>query len=651
MYCPNCGQKLKDRAKFCSRCGKKLAINEEIQKDKDISSVDWKSKIFSLPNGEIIVERYEIVSLLGKGSYGLVYQAKDNILNEKIVLKFLKPQFSQDTQVFKRFHREIQMIRKLNHPNIIRIFEIGYVAKMPFFTMEWIKNGDLRSHLKKYAILKLEDAISIMEQLASALKEAHNKGIIHRDLKPENILLDEKLNIKLTDFGLARMTESATLTRTGTLLGSPAYMSPEQVKGQRVDHRADLYALGIIFYEMLVGKQPFIDSNILNVMFKHLNDPIVYPKGFEKKIGKKTIKIIDKLLAKKPRNRYQSIDELLVDLKKAVATLSNKKISIELEESISASYIMTTKALSEAEGELRKLFTLKEQYLNFIASLRTDKLTLISGDSKSFNLKLLELSMEYLKDTLENEKIYIIHSNWHNKNLKKGKLLSYTSNDNNSFQEALQKAFKDDANIILIGLEEGFILPDNFARAITNRIVIVTLPAINIIEALENLFNQGLSRIDASSLIEMILHYHLIEKNCPHCSVHIQISPELKKNLFNTPLEEMINILPALKEYHLIGSLPIDSQERLGILGTILRLSMFSRSRGCSKCTGNGKPYISITQLIPFSETIREMLKTNKSLDEIFKQSYSEGNINLRQAAIVLALAGKISPHTAAEIQ
>ena len=262
------------------------------------------------PNTEF--GKYRILRLLGQGGMADVYEAEETSVGRIVALKVLPAAFARDEERARRFAKEIQASAKLDHPNIVSVFDVGEVDGLHYYTMSVLPGGDLNDRLKN-AALTPADALRITREIASALAYAHDNGFVHRDVKPENILFREDGSAVLTDFGIARATVGGTrMTATGLSIGTPHYMSPEQARGKDVDGRSDLYALGVVFHEMLAGKVPFDAQDSFAVGLMHINNPAPQlPPALAK-----FQPILDRLLAKDPADRYQNGAELIEDLER-----------------------------------------------------------------------------------------------------------------------------------------------------------------------------------------------------------------------------------------------------------------------------------------------------------------------------------------------
>jgi predicted Ser/Thr protein kinase len=259
----------------------------------------------------------ELMKKLGEGGMGAVYLAHHKRLDKNVAVKILPVSFSKEDDRVKRFIREARSTAKLDHPNIIQIFDIqkDKTGGFYFIIMQYIDGDNLDMMVKKQGRLPIPEAVRIIKSAASALGAAHSSGVIHRDIKAENIMVSSHKEIKLMDFGLARIGDSSSsISSAGDIMGTPHYMAPEQAKGEPIDHRADIYALGITFYYALTGKRPFDGATPVTVIMKHLNDEPPDPTLFAPDIPKSLVRILLKMMAKEQKSRYQSAQDLINDL-------------------------------------------------------------------------------------------------------------------------------------------------------------------------------------------------------------------------------------------------------------------------------------------------------------------------------------------------
>lgn len=254
-------------------------------------------------------QRYDILAEAGHGSMGNVYKARDRETGEIVALKLLKPEIASDQAMMDRFKNELLFARKITHKNVCRVHEFNRIAGIAYTSMEFVEGESLRSVLNRFGGLPLRKANDLVLQICSGLKEAHAQGIVHRDLKPENVMIDAQGNVKIMDFGIARSMEAVTRL-TGSMVGTPAYMAPEQVAGKPVDYRTDVYSLGLILYEMFTGTQAFRADNAVAVALKQMREPPVPPHEVDPQIPVSIERAILKCLEKEPGKRFQSIAEL-----------------------------------------------------------------------------------------------------------------------------------------------------------------------------------------------------------------------------------------------------------------------------------------------------------------------------------------------------
>src|SRR5262249_53253572 len=258
---------------------------------------------------------YEILSLLGKGGMGEVYRARDNKLNREVAIKILPAKFSNDEERVARFHREAQSIAALNHPNIAAIYELSEVKATRFLVLELVEGETLAERSSRGA-LPTSEAIHIAKQILEALEAAYEKGIVHRDLKPANVKITPDGKAKVLDFGLAKARQDSLnpgVTNTGVILGTAAYMSPEQAKGFAVDHRSDLFSFGCVFYEMLTGRQAFAGETLPEILASVLEtepDFSLLPP----KLNSRIVELLRRCFAKSPKNRWHTAADLRAEL-------------------------------------------------------------------------------------------------------------------------------------------------------------------------------------------------------------------------------------------------------------------------------------------------------------------------------------------------
>lgn len=310
-HCPNCGTKFTNQEAFCPYDGTPTAADTKDNVDP------WV--------GVVVDSRYRIESRIGEGGMGIVYAATHVLLNKRIAIKVVRADHAKDGEVAERFMQEARAATSIGHPNIIDINDFG---RMPdgsvYFAMEFL-NGSGLDQLMEKGTLPMEEAIHIIEQMGSALGAAHERGIVHRDLKPDNVFLikhrEDTRFVKVLDFGIAKVAGgSSRTTRAGMVFGTPHYMSPEQAAGQSVDHRADIYALGVMMYEMFTGQLPFDAETFMGVLTMHMYEAPPPPSQISPEVAERIGDlegVVLRALSKKPELRYQSMAELCEDMKLA----------------------------------------------------------------------------------------------------------------------------------------------------------------------------------------------------------------------------------------------------------------------------------------------------------------------------------------------
>ncbi len=277
--------------------------------------------------------RYQILEQLGEGGMAIVYKAYDTRLETEVAVKVIRTDNilpSVLDRALKRFEREAKALAKLTHPNIVKVSDYGEYEGKPYLVMPYLPGGTLKLKLGKS--IPWQEAIQLLIPIADALDYAHSQNMIHRDVKPSNILLTQRGQPMLTDFGIAKvldLEETLDLTGTSAAVGTPEYMAPEQATAKAVDHRADIYALGVVLYEMVTGRKPFVADTPLAVLFKHASDPLPRPKQFVPDLPDGVEKVLLKALAKKPEDRYQSMAEMRTAFERVIAGQTKKDVTRE----------------------------------------------------------------------------------------------------------------------------------------------------------------------------------------------------------------------------------------------------------------------------------------------------------------------------------
>jgi serine/threonine protein kinase/Flp pilus assembly protein TadD len=336
MKCPRCQADNSETQRFCGECGALLgssdsrppAASESAERAERSAARAREAftRTLETPTGEpasgtVFAGRYQIIEELGRGGMGSVFRALDRALNEEVALKLIKPEIGSDEKTLDRFSNELKLARRISHRHVGRMYELLEEHGRHFITMEYVPGEDLKSLIKRVRQLAPPTAAIIAREIAEGLAEAHRLGIVHRDLKPSNVMIDKEGNAKIMDFGIARGAGGGGLTGEGMIIGTPEYMSPEQVEGKDVDRRSDIYSLGIIFYEMLTGRAPFGGETPFSVALKQKAEPPLDPRKLNPQIPAELSHLILKCLEKERTRRFQTAEEFLADLAKTAPAL------------------------------------------------------------------------------------------------------------------------------------------------------------------------------------------------------------------------------------------------------------------------------------------------------------------------------------------
>jgi len=313
MKCPKCHVDNSETQRFCGECGTQLGIQDH----KRINVTDTLEKSREeITTGTIFAGRYQVIEELGKGGMGKVYKVLDTKIKEKIALKLIRAEVASNKECIERFSNELKLARKIGHRNVCRMFDLGEDKGTYFITMEYVPGQNLKGLIRQSKQLAIGTAITIAKQICQGLAEAHRLGIIHRDLKPSNIFIDNEGNVRIMDFGIACSLQAKRITGDGIMIGTPEYMSPEQVEGKDVDPKSDIYSLGIILYEMVTGRVPFEGDTPFTIGMKHKGETARNPKEFNAQIPDDFSRMIMKCLEKDRAKRYQIADDVLSELTK-----------------------------------------------------------------------------------------------------------------------------------------------------------------------------------------------------------------------------------------------------------------------------------------------------------------------------------------------
>jgi serine/threonine protein kinase/Tfp pilus assembly protein PilF len=309
MKCPKCQFDNPSGTRFCGNCAAPLPAASENSPTETI-----QTPVRELTAGSTFARRYQIIEDLGKGGMGRVYKVFDTEVREKMALKLLHPDIAGDERPIERFRNELKLARQISHRNVCRMYDFGREEGTYYITMEYVSGEDLKSLIHRIGALPVGKAVNIARQVVEGLAEAHRLGVVHRDLKPQNIMIDREGNARIMDFGIARSLGARGITGAGMMIGTPEYMSPEQVDGKDADPRSDIYSSGIIFFEMLTGQIPFEGDTPLSVAVKQKSERPPDPKSLNAQIPDDLDRIILKCLEKPKEKRYQSAEEVLTAL-------------------------------------------------------------------------------------------------------------------------------------------------------------------------------------------------------------------------------------------------------------------------------------------------------------------------------------------------
>jgi serine/threonine protein kinase/Tfp pilus assembly protein PilF len=319
VKCPKCQTDNPDKQRFCGDCGTQLPVSEEIP----IATKTLETPKEELTTGSTFARRYQIIEELGKGGMGKVYKANDIEIKEKVAIKLIKPEISMDRKTIERFQNELKFARKIRHKNVCQMYDLNRDEGTYYITMEYVEGENLKNMIRMSGQLRIGTAVSVAKQVCEGLAEAHKLGVIHRDLKPSNIMIDREGNIRIMDFGIARSLKDKGITGAGIMIGTPEYMSPEQVEGKDVDRPSDIYSLGVILYEMVTGRVPFEGDTALAIALKHKTEEPKDPGEFNSQLSEDLSRLILKCLEKDKDKRYQSAEELrsgLETIEKSIPT-------------------------------------------------------------------------------------------------------------------------------------------------------------------------------------------------------------------------------------------------------------------------------------------------------------------------------------------
>jgi serine/threonine protein kinase/Flp pilus assembly protein TadD len=344
MKCPKCNFENPDTQRFCGDCGTQFPPAEEISAPLTETLETPKEE---LTTGSTFAGRYQIIEELGKGGMGKVYKAQDTDLKEKVAIKLLRPEIAGDKKTIERFRNELKFARKIRHKNVCQMYDLNKEKGLHYITMEYVDGKDLKSMIRMMGQLSSGKTIFIAKQVCEGLIEAHRLGVVHRDLKPQNIMVDEDGNARIMDFGIARSLKTKGITAAGVMIGTPEYMSPEQVEGKEVDQRSDIYSLGVILYEMVTGRVPFEGDTPFTIGVKHKSEMPKDPKEFNTQLPEDLNLVILRCLEKDKEKRCQSAGEVRAELTRIEKGIPTTEIEIPKRKPITSREITVTFGLKK----------------------------------------------------------------------------------------------------------------------------------------------------------------------------------------------------------------------------------------------------------------------------------------------------------------
>lgn len=300
---------------------------------------------------KMIGERYMLVTSLGEGGMADVYLAVDTILNREVAIKVLRGELGKDPVALLRFQREANAVSKLNHPNVVDVYDVGECEGRHYIVMEYVRGRTLKQLISQRGALNCDEAVNIMMQLTSAVQHAHENHIIHRDIKPQNVLVKDDGTVKITDFGIALAHDAVQLTQSNAVLGSAHYLAPETTRGETPTNQVDIYALGIVFYELLTGSVPFNGDNPVQIAMKHLREEVPSVKEFNPTIPQSVENIIIKATIKNRSLRYQSANDMLIDLDDCLLPEKRNVAKLVFQEESQPTLVMDAKKSSPTKKQ------------------------------------------------------------------------------------------------------------------------------------------------------------------------------------------------------------------------------------------------------------------------------------------------------------
>src|SRR5574341_197731 len=326
MFCTRCGTSVTQGSKFCPSCGLDLSTVTPLATGQAPAEQSEEEIV-----RDALKDEYEIVKELGRGGMAIVYRAKEKQLDREVAVKVLPFSLAFDAEFVERFQREARTAARLEHPNIIPIYRVGRSGRCIYFVMKFLRGTSLSDVIAEKGALPVHELKKMLKETAGALGYAHKNGIVHRDIKPDNIMFDESGHAVVTDFGIAKAGTGTRLTGTGMAIGTPHYMSPEQARAQKLDGRSDIYSLGVVAFQSLVGSVPFDGEDAFSIGYKHITEALPVPplKSAE---ARQVFDVIRRMMAKSPDDRYQAAEEVVAALEGKAAIASQATVAMSAAE-------------------------------------------------------------------------------------------------------------------------------------------------------------------------------------------------------------------------------------------------------------------------------------------------------------------------------
>jgi serine/threonine protein kinase len=402
MICPKCRFNNQAGIVFCGKCGEKIPIEENLTLTAT-RTLPPSAEHFA--RGSIFAGRFEVIEELGQGGMGTVYRVLDRTINEEIALKLLKPEVASDKYSIERFKNELKLARKITHKSVCRMYDLNEEDGTPYITMEYVPGEDLKSLIKRAGKLSIEKAVTFAIQMGEGLAEAHKLGVVHRDLKPQNLMVDREGNIHIMDFGIARLVHVSELTEKGVMIGTPHYMSPEQAEGQPVEQRTDIYALGVILFEMATGQALFQGDSALSIVVKHKSEIPRNPRDLNDQVPESLSRLILKCLQKDKEQRYQNAQDLLTDLSAVGISAEDgeanvRKTEIQAKEDrkhVKSIAVLPLKDMSPQQDQAYLCQGLAEELINALTQVKGLK---VAARTSSFSFRDKEADIREIGNTL-----------------------------------------------------------------------------------------------------------------------------------------------------------------------------------------------------------------------------------------------------------